>query len=83
MSAPNEVLNYVKNHDNQTLFDINVYKLPLTTSREDRARVQILGLAINAFSQGIAYFHVGGASLGSKSLDRNSFDSSDWFNRID
>ena len=82
-SAPSEVVNYVENHDNQTLFDINVYKLPVATSREDRARVQILGLAINAFSQGVAYFHAGGEMLRSKSLDRNSFDSGDWFNRID
>ncbi len=82
-SAPGEVVNYVENHDNQTLFDINVYKLPTSTSREDRARVQTLGLAINAFSQGVAYFHAGGELLRSKSLDRNSYDSGDWFNRID
>ncbi len=83
VSQPNEVVNYVENHDNQTLFDINVYKLPINTSREDRARVQVLALAINMFSQGIAYFHAGGELLRSKSLDRNSFDSGDWFNRID
>jgi pullulanase-type alpha-1,6-glucosidase len=82
-SAPGEVVNYVENHDNQTLFDINVYKLPTSTIRDDRARVQILGLAINAFSQGVAYFHAGGELLRSKSLDRNSYDSGDWFNRID
>jgi pullulanase-type alpha-1,6-glucosidase len=82
-SEPAEVVNYVENHDNQTLFDINVYKLPAGTRREERARVQILGLAINAFSQGVAYFHAGGELLRSKSLDRNSFDSGDWFNRID
>jgi pullulanase len=39
---PGEVVNYVENHDNQTLFDINAYRLPTSTSREDRARVQIL-----------------------------------------
>jgi pullulanase len=83
VSEPGEVVNYVENHDNQTLFDINVFKLPVTTSREDRARVQILALAINAFSQGIAYFHAGGEILRSKSMDRNSYDSGDWFNRID
>ena len=49
----------------------------------DRARVQILGAAINAFSQGVAYFHAGVDTLRSKSLDRNSFNSGDWFNRID
>jgi pullulanase len=80
---PDEVVNYVENHDNQTLFDINAYKLPPNTSRDDRARVQILGAAINAFSQGIAYYHAGVDTLRSKSLDRNSYDSGDWFNRID
>ena len=36
-----------------------------------------------AFSQGIAYFHAGQEILRSKSMDRNSYDSGDWFNRID
>jgi len=40
-------------------------------------------VAITAFSQGIAYFHAGIDLLRSKSLDGNSFDSGDWFNRID
>jgi pullulanase-type alpha-1,6-glucosidase len=82
-SQPSEVVNYVENHDNQTLFDANVFKLPRTTSREDRARVQHLGSAIVAFSQGIAYFHAGQELLRSKSMDRNSFDSGDHFNRLD
>ncbi|MBC7918331.1 MAG: DUF3372 domain-containing protein [Rhodoferax sp.] len=83
VSQPGEVVNYVENHDNQTLFDINAFKLPLSTSREDRARVQMLAMAINMFSQGVAYFHAGGESLRSKSLDGNSYDSGDWFNRLD
>jgi pullulanase len=80
---PQEVVNYVENHDNQTLFDINAYKLPLGTSKEDRARVQMLGAAINAFSQGVTYFHAGIDTLRSKSMDRNSYNSGDWFNRLD
>lgn len=80
---PDEVVNYVENHDNQTLFDINVFKLPTATSKEDRARVQMLAVAINMFSQGTAYFHAGVELLRSKSLDRNSYDSGDWFNRLD
>ncbi|HYD81539.1 MAG TPA: alpha-1,6-glucosidase domain-containing protein [Paucimonas sp.] len=83
VSQPGEVVNYVENHDNQTLFDINVFKLPLAVSREDRVRVQMLGVAIVAFSQGVAYYHAGIDTLRSKSLDRNSYDSGDWFNRID
>ncbi|MDH0864694.1 alpha-1,6-glucosidase domain-containing protein [Mitsuaria sp. GD03876] len=80
---PGEVVNYVENHDNLTLFDNNAFRLPVGTSREDRARVQVLASAINAFSQGVAYFHAGVDTLRSKSLDRNSYDSGDWFNRLD
>lgn len=83
VSEPGEVVNYVENHDNQTLFDINAFRLPSDTTREDRVRVQMLGAALNAFSQGVAYFHAGVDTLRSKSLDSNSFDSGDWFNRID
>jgi pullulanase/glycogen debranching enzyme len=82
-SQPGEVVNYVENHDNQTLFDINVLKLPVNTPAGERARVQVLGMAINAFSQGVAYYHAGIDTLRSKSLDKNSFNSGDWFNRID
>ena len=82
-SQPGEVVNYVENHDNPTLWDIDALKLPQATTSEERARVQLLGAAFVAFSQGIPYFHAGMDLLRSKSLDRNSFDSGDWFNRLD
>lgn len=82
-SQPGEVVNYVENHDNPTLWDINALKLPQTTSAAERARVQLLGAAFVAFSQGIPYFHAAMDVLRSKSLDRNSFDSGDHFNRLD
>ena len=34
-SQPTEVVNYVENHDNLTLFDLNALRLPAGTSRED------------------------------------------------
>ena len=58
-------------------------RLPRDTPPAERARVQMLGAAVVALSQGVAYFHAGMELLRSKSLDRNSFDSGDWFNRID
>lgn len=82
-AAPGEVVNYVENHDNDTLYDINAWKLPLDTPASERARVQVLGMASVAFSQGVAYFHAGIDTLRSKSMDHNSFDSGDWFNRLD
>ncbi|XHS78940.1 alpha-1,6-glucosidase domain-containing protein [Burkholderiaceae bacterium UC74_6] len=82
-TEPGEVVNYVENHDNQTLFDINLYKLPQALPMAERVRVQMLAAAVVAFSPGVAYFHAGIEGLRSKSLDRNSFDSGDWFNRLD
>lgn len=82
-AAPGEVVNYVENHDNHTLFDIGVLRLPDDADPTARAHAQVLALATTAFSQGIAYLHAGVELMRSKSLDRNSFDSGDWFNRID
>ena len=82
-TQPDEVVNYVENHDNPTLWDLNLLKLPPDTTPQERARVQVLALATTAFSQGIAYFHAGVELLRSKNGDRNSYDSGDWFNRID
>jgi pullulanase/glycogen debranching enzyme len=83
VTQPGEVVNYVENHDNPTLWDALAYKLPTDTPASERARVQTLGSAIVALSQGIAYFHAGQEMLRSKSMDRNSYDSGDWFNRMD
>ena len=82
-SQPGEVVNYVENHDNHTLWDVNAFKLPLATPSAERARVQVLGMAFTALSQGVAYFHAGIDVLRSKSMDGNSYDSGDWFNRLD
>jgi pullulanase len=83
VASPNEVVNYIENHDNQTLYDINALRLPQDTPELERARVQLLGVAVNLLSQGLPYFHAGVEVLRSKSLDRNSYDSGDHFNRLD
>jgi pullulanase len=80
---PQETINYVEAHDNQALFDINAFKLPLTTSISDRVRVQNLGNAIAMFSQGVPFFQAGQDLLRSKSLDRDSYNAGDWFNALD
>jgi pullulanase-type alpha-1,6-glucosidase len=80
---PAETINYIEAHDNQTLFDINAYKLPQSTTLSDRVRVQNLGAAINMLSQGIPFFEAGQEILRSRSMDSNGYNSGDWFNRID
>ena len=80
---PQEVVNYVEAHDNETLYDALMYKLPTSTPMADRIRMQTLALSTTAFSQGVSFWHAGGEILRSKSLDRNSYDSGDWFNVLD
>ncbi len=82
-SDPQETINYAAAHDNETLFDINQYKLPLATPTADRVRVVNLANSLVALAQGVPFFHAGQDMLRSKSLDRNSYNSGDWFNLLD
>jgi pullulanase-type alpha-1,6-glucosidase len=80
---PSETVTYVDAHDNETLFDSLALKLPRGTSMADRVRMNTLSLSTVALSQGVVFWHAGTDLLRSKSLDRNSYDSGDWFNRVD
>lgn len=80
---PQENIVYVSAHDNETLFDAVQIKAAANTSLADRIRMNNLALSIPMFSQGIPFFHAGDDLLRSKSLDRNSYDSGDWFNSLD
>ncbi|MER5436650.1 pullulanase-type alpha-1,6-glucosidase [Streptomyces sp. NPDC002588] len=80
--APGDALAYTDAHDNESLFDALAYKLPASTSASDRARMQVLAMATAALSQGPSLSQGGSDLLRSKSLDRNSYDSGDWFNAI-
>jgi pullulanase-type alpha-1,6-glucosidase len=80
---PSETITYVDAHDNETLFDALQLKLPRGTSMADRVRMNTIALATTALGQSPSFWHAGNDLLRSKSLDRNSYDSGDWFNRID
>ncbi len=82
-AAPGESVTYVDAHDNEILYDALAYKLPQATSPLDRARMQAVALATTALGQGPGFVTTGSERLRSKSLDRNSFNSGDWFNRIE
>ena len=80
---PVEVVTYVDAHDNETLWDALTYKLPQNTPMDQRIRMNTLSLATTALSQTPSFWHAGADLLRSKSLDRNSYDSGDWFNTLD
>lgn len=80
---PQENIIYVSAHDNETIFDAIQLKAPADATLADRIRMNNLALSIPMFSQGVPFFHAGDDILRSKSLDRNSYDSGDWFNKLD
>ncbi|NEA85416.1 pullulanase-type alpha-1,6-glucosidase [Streptomyces sp. SID14436] len=81
-AVPGDALAYADAHDNESLFDALAFKLPKDTPAGDRARMQVLAMATATLSQGPALSQAGTDLLRSKSLDRNSYDSGDWFNAI-
>ncbi|MDX3061513.1 pullulanase-type alpha-1,6-glucosidase [Streptomyces sp. ND04-05B] len=81
-AVPGDALAYADAHDNETLYDALAFKLPAATPAADRARMQVLAMATAALSQGPSLSQAGTDLLRSKSLDRNSYDSGDWFNAL-
>jgi pullulanase len=80
---PGECINYVSAHDNETLFDAIQLKASPHAPLSARVRMHALALSLLMLGQGIPFVHGGDDLLRSKSLDRNSFNSGDWFNAID
>jgi pullulanase len=81
-AAPGESVAYVDAHDNEILYDAMAFKLPRTLPMMDRARMQVLALSLVVLGQGVGFVALGTERLRSKSLDRNSYNSGDWFNQL-
>ena len=65
------------------LFDNNQYKIPTGTDMATRVRAQNVGLGIVLLGQGVPFLHAGVDMLRSKSMERDSYNSGDWYNRLD
>jgi pullulanase-type alpha-1,6-glucosidase len=82
-SDPEEVINYCSAHDNETFFDKIQYAASPSATMADRVRMQNLGLSLIALGQGVPFFHAGSDMLRSKSMEADSYNSGDWFNKLD
>jgi pullulanase/glycogen debranching enzyme len=80
---PQENILYVSAHDNETLFDAIQMKASPSVSLESRCRMHTLGQSLILLGQGIPFIQAGDEILRSKSFDRNSYKSGDWFNHLD
>ncbi|HUM12137.1 MAG TPA: pullulanase-type alpha-1,6-glucosidase, partial [Myxococcaceae bacterium] len=82
-SDPQETINYVSSHDNQILWDIVQYKMPTGRSMDARLRAVAQAIDVILLGQGIPFIPMGDDLIRSKSMERDSYDSGDWFNRVD
>ncbi|HZZ17703.1 MAG TPA: pullulanase-type alpha-1,6-glucosidase [Candidatus Sulfotelmatobacter sp.] len=82
-ATPIEAVNYCSVHDNQDLFDAVQLKSSFNDSIATRARRQVMGMSLVTLGQGIPFLQAGDDLLRSKDMDQNSFDSGDWFNKVD
>jgi pullulanase len=80
---PADIINYVSKHDNETLWDQLQYGLAVDMPVTDRVRAQNIAATMGLLSQGIPFFQLGGDFIRSKSMDRNTYDAGDWFNKVD
>ncbi|RBP47061.1 pullulanase-type alpha-1,6-glucosidase [Arenicella xantha] len=80
---PQEQIAYIAAHDNETLLDGIQLKAPASATIADRARMQNFSTSLVMLGQGIPFIHAGQEFLRSKSMDRDSYNSGDWFNAID
>ena len=81
--SPIEAINYASVHDNQDLFDQVQLKSSYSDSIATRARRQAMGMSLVTLGEGIPFYQGGDDLLRSKDMDQNSYDSGDWFNKID
>lgn len=80
---PQENVLYASAHDNETLFDAIQLKAGASVSLAERGRMQTLAHSLVLLGQGVPFILAGDEILRSKSLDRNSYNSGDWFNHLD
>ena len=82
-ATPIESINYCSVHDNQDLFDAVQLKSSFNDGIATRTRRQVMAMSLVILGQGIPFFQGGDDMLRSKDMDQNSYDSGDWFNKID
>ncbi len=82
-SEPHESINYISAHDNETFWDKIAYSVSDEIGLDDRVRMQNMAVSLVALGQGVPFFHAGVDMLRSKSMDADSYNSGDWFNRLD
>lgn len=80
INNPNQVINYLSSHDNQTLWDKLTSTTPYINQRDEQYR---LATAINILSQGRIFMLSGSEYCRTKQGDSNSYNSPIEINQLD
>lgn len=79
---PDQTINYVEAHDNNTLWDKLSFTNP-DASEEARTQMHKMADTIILTSQGIPFIHAGQEFMRTKGGNENSYNTSDEVNRLD
>ena len=82
-ASPLEDVNYCSVHDGQSLFDAIQVKAAAADTIAMRARRQAVAMSLITLAQGIPFYYAADDLLRSKDMDDGSYNSGDWFNKID
>ena len=79
---PIDTINYVSKHDNQTLFDMIMYKAKKERTMEEKVKMQAIGLATALLGQSPAFDQQGTDLLRTKYFQNDSYNTGDFSNKV-
>ena len=79
---PIDTINYVSKHDNQTLFDMIMYKAKKERTMEEKVKMQAIGLATALLGQSPAFDQQGSDLLRTKYFQNDSYNTGDFSNKV-
>ena len=79
---PIDTINYVSKHDNQTQFDLIMYKANKDRTMEEKARMHGIGLATVILGQSPAFDQQGSDLLRTKYFQNDSYNTGDFSNKV-
>ncbi len=80
--SPIETINYVSKHDNQTLFDLIMYKAKKNKTMEEKAQMQGIALASVILGQSPVFDQQGSDLLRTKFFQNDSYNTGDFSNSV-
>lgn len=80
--SPIETINYVSKHDNQTIFDMIMYKAKKDRSMEEKAQMQGIALASVILGQSPIFDQQGSDLLRTKFFQNDSYNTGDFGNGV-